>query len=316
MGWASICHGRQMRVLVKCMNRLIGGWLGSQLITEYWHKRSPQDPSGRESCRRMAHDWRCNSQKSSFQSSCQQGLVLFQRCRCTRTVGSWELKQVHLACFCFPTTQPVPPAFAALRDGRAHAWAGIAVPGLEWHCHQLCCSWAGLGALGSCAVTDVFATTAEQAPAVLHWCLSHWGEKHKNNNTKAAGLQQGVESWEFLQPCVPGMEMSGKAADQQCWSSCGCREGAQQSAQAFVCSHADRWSVHSSKPAAFQWWLPGLNAAHSGLKWNSSSLLCWQAADDGSEHDTQFSPPAAYPGLCSGLARHLPSPYQKEEIKY
>lgn len=187
------------------------------------------------------------------------------------------------------------------------------IPGLEWHCHQLWCSWAELGAPGSWAVTDVFATTAEWAPAVLQGCsVGVTGVKNKNNNTRAGGLQQGMGSWEFLQQCVPGMEMRGKAADQKCWSSCGCGEGAQQSAQVFVCSHADRWSVHKSKPAAFQWWLAGLNAAHSGLKWNSSSLLCWQAADDGCEHDTQFSLPAAHPGLFSGLARKFSSPYQKE----
>lgn len=45
--------------------------------------------------------------------------------------------------------------------------------------------------------------------------LSHQGEKRKNS-TKAGGLQQGMGVWEFLQQCVPGMEMSGTAADQKC----------------------------------------------------------------------------------------------------
>lgn len=265
----------------------------------------------------MAHDLRCNSQKSSSPSSCQQGLVLFQRCRCTWAVGSWELKQVHPACCCFPTTQPVPPAFAALRDGWADACPGTAVPALEWHCHQLWCSWAGLGAQAPVlSQMDLPPQQSGLQPQFTGAQSESPGWKHKNNNAKAGGLQRGMGSWEFLQQCVPGMVMSAKAADQKGWSWCGCRGGSQQSAQALVCSHADRWSVHTSKPAAFQWWLAGLNAAHLGLKWNSSSLLCWQAADDGCKHDTQFSLPAAHPGLCSGLARKFPSPYQKEEIKY
>lgn len=38
--------------------------------------------------------------------------------------------------------------------------------------------------------------------ASLVLSLSHWGEKHKNNNTKAGGLQQGMGSWEFFQQRV------------------------------------------------------------------------------------------------------------------
>lgn len=143
----------------------------------------------------MAHDLRCHSQESSSLSSCQWGLVLFQRCRCTWAVRRWELKQVHPACFCFPTTQPVPPAFAALRDGWAHAYPGIVVPGVEWHCHQLWCSCAGLGAQGCCAVTDVFATTAGRAPAVLHWC-SVWVTGVKNIKTTTQKPVVCSKEWE------------------------------------------------------------------------------------------------------------------------
>lgn len=55
----------------------------------------------------------------------------------------------HTACSC---------CICSTEGGWAHACAGIAFPGLGRHCHQLWCSWAGLGALGSCAVTHGFGT--------------------------------------------------------------------------------------------------------------------------------------------------------------
>lgn len=48
--------------------------------------------------------------------------------------------------------------------------------------------------------------------------------------------------------------------------------------------------------------LASLSAARSGLERKSKELLFGQAADDGCEHDLQFSLPAAHPGLCSGFA--------------
>lgn len=126
--------------------------------------------------------------------------------------GKLRAKASHPACFCFPPTQPVPPALAALRDGWADACPGIAVPGLEWQCHQLWCSWAGLGAQAP-VLSQMYLPPPSCASRVLR--LSQRGETH-NNNTKAGGLQQGMGSWEFLQQYVPGMVMSVKAADQKC----------------------------------------------------------------------------------------------------
>lgn len=76
--------------------------------------------------------------------------------------------------------------------------------------------------------------------ASLVLSLSHWGEKHKKQQRKSRWFAARNGKLGVLSTTCPGMEMSGKAADQKCWSSCGCGEGAQQSAQVFVCSHTDR----------------------------------------------------------------------------
>lgn len=144
------------------------------------------------------------------------------------------------------------------------------------------------------------------------------GVNEKNQKKSQRSAATDMKKWEAGSPCRSVSWEWRWAAHQQVRNARP-REAAEEELSIRLrCLPAptvtDEVSAKANK-LHMKWWLAGLNAAHSCLRWNSSGLLCWQATADICEQVTQFSLPAACPGLSSGLFIKLPSPYQKEKVK-
>lgn len=300
------------------------GYWGADWRVSQHRGQAQQKPTawgGREHCRKMTCDLKCYSPKSSSLSSCRGCLVLFQRCRCTRAVGSWELQQVHPACLCFPATEPGSLHLQhQVMDGLTPPlWLQVLASGLR--CHLLHRSWAvwSPGWPQRCRTHRSDATATRWAPAGLPQC-SVWvtGVNEKNQKKSQRSAATDMKKWEAGSPCRSVSWEWRWAAHQQVRNARP-REAAEEELSIRLrCLPAptvtDEVSAKANK-LHMKWWLAGLNAAHSCLRWNSSGLLCWQATADICEQVTQFSLPAACPGLSAGLFIKLPSPYQKEKVK-
>lgn len=198
-------------------------------------------------------------------------------------MGSRELKQVHPASFCFPTTQPVPPVFAAPSGGWPHAYAVMAIPRLGVALPPAAVQLSRDG----CPMLLLHAQ--KRLPPQqngLQLCFTGVQSESLGLKIKIKKKKQ-QKSWWFAASHMKEWEARSPfrsvfqewiSATKQHIRSADPREAAEKVLSSrirclSVPAVTDEVSAKANK-LHLRWWLVGLNAPRSYLKRNSSELLC------------------------------------------